>query len=115
MLDSADKDWFQLLNQDVPGHWLPLDRPYPATPLRTHQDLTSNTRKKKFQSIPPDTHSCSHECPQARAAFLPADYKKMFTPKFKDWREITYTDGSVIKKEKKRKEKEKKKKKLRRQ
>eukprot|EP00983_Pelagomonas_calceolata_P010475 339701-Pelagomonas_calceolata.AAC.1 len=33
----------------------------------------------------------------ARAAFLPAEYKKTFTPKFKDWKQITYTDGSIIK------------------
>eukprot|EP00983_Pelagomonas_calceolata_P010798 348997-Pelagomonas_calceolata.AAC.1 len=98
MLDSTNKDWFRLLNQDVSeGHWLPLDRPKPATPLRTHQHLASNTWKKKFLSLPPDTHSCSHNCPQARAAFIPAKCKKMFTPKIKDWKEITYTDGSVIK------------------
>eukprot|EP00983_Pelagomonas_calceolata_P021936 688595-Pelagomonas_calceolata.AAC.1 len=35
--DSTNKDWFQLLNQDVPeAHWLPLDPPNSATPLRTH-------------------------------------------------------------------------------
>eukprot|EP00983_Pelagomonas_calceolata_P028350 888306-Pelagomonas_calceolata.AAC.1 len=57
-LDSANKDWFQLLNLDVSeAHWLPLDRPNPATPLRTHQHIASNTWKKKFQSLPPDTHS----------------------------------------------------------
>mmetsp|Transcript_1067 Transcript_1067/g.2389 ORF Transcript_1067/g.2389 Transcript_1067/m.2389 type:complete len:233 (-) Transcript_1067:691-1389(-) len=44
MLDSANKDWFHLLNQDVSeAHWLPLARPNPATPLRTHQHLASNT------------------------------------------------------------------------
>eukprot|EP00983_Pelagomonas_calceolata_P072702 1151830-Pelagomonas_calceolata.AAC.1 len=94
---ETNKDWFQLLNQDVPeGHWLPHDCPYPATPLRTHQQLTSNTWKKKFQLLPL-THSCSHKCPQARAAFLTADYKETFTPKINNWRETTYTDGSVIK------------------
>eukprot|EP00983_Pelagomonas_calceolata_P025108 789643-Pelagomonas_calceolata.AAC.1 len=84
-LGSANKDWFQLLNRDVSeAHWLSLDRPNPATPLRTHQHLASNTWKKKFQSLTLDTHSCSHKCPQARAIFLPANYKKMFTPKIKD-------------------------------
>eukprot|EP00983_Pelagomonas_calceolata_P131025 1161736-Pelagomonas_calceolata.AAC.14 len=30
--DNANKDWFQLLNQDIPeAHWLPLNRPTPAT------------------------------------------------------------------------------------
>eukprot|EP00983_Pelagomonas_calceolata_P007726 252077-Pelagomonas_calceolata.AAC.1 len=33
-LDSANKNWYQFLNQDVPeAHWLPLDLPNPATPL----------------------------------------------------------------------------------
>eukprot|EP00983_Pelagomonas_calceolata_P074210 1152455-Pelagomonas_calceolata.AAC.9 len=77
----------QLLNQDVSeAHWLPLACPNPATPLCTHQHLASNTWKKKFQSLPPDTHNCSHKCPQARAAFVPANYRKMFTPKIKDWK-----------------------------
>eukprot|EP00983_Pelagomonas_calceolata_P075018 1152810-Pelagomonas_calceolata.AAC.1 len=56
--------------------------------------------QQKTVSLPhqnPDIHSCSHKCPQARAAFLLANYKKTFTPKIKDWTEITYTDGSVIK------------------
>eukprot|EP00983_Pelagomonas_calceolata_P011430 368686-Pelagomonas_calceolata.AAC.1 len=93
-LGGANKDWFQLLNQDVSeAHWLPLDRPNPVTPLRIHQHLASNTWKKKFQSLPL-THNCSHRCPLARAAFIPANYNKMFTPKIKDWKEITYTDGS---------------------
>eukprot|EP00983_Pelagomonas_calceolata_P127011 1161359-Pelagomonas_calceolata.AAC.3 len=97
-LNSANKDWFQLLNRDVPeAYWLPLDPPNSAMPLRTYQHLASNTWKKKFQSLPPDIHSCSHKCPQARATFLPANYKKMFTPKIKEWREINNTDGSVIK------------------
>eukprot|EP00983_Pelagomonas_calceolata_P022136 695353-Pelagomonas_calceolata.AAC.1 len=76
-LESANKDWFQLLDQDVSeAHWLPLDRSNPATPLRTHQHLASNTWKKKLQSLPPDTHNFSHKCPQARAAFIPANYRK---------------------------------------
>eukprot|EP00983_Pelagomonas_calceolata_P121443 1160802-Pelagomonas_calceolata.AAC.12 len=48
-----------------------------------YHHLASNV-KKKFQSLAPDTHSCSHKCPQARAAFILANYKKMFTPKIKD-------------------------------
>eukprot|EP00983_Pelagomonas_calceolata_P056711 1144728-Pelagomonas_calceolata.AAC.1 len=79
------------------AHWLPLNPPNLATPLRTHQQLASNTWKKKFQAFPPDSHSCSHMCPQTRAVFLPANYEKMFTPIIKDWKEITYTDGNVIK------------------
>ena len=65
--------------------------------LQTHQHIASNTWKQKFQSLPIDTHNCSHKCPQERAAFTPANFKKVFTPKIKDWREMTYTDGSVIK------------------
>eukprot|EP00983_Pelagomonas_calceolata_P086415 1156752-Pelagomonas_calceolata.AAC.3 len=38
----------------------------------------------------------SSQCPQARAAFLPANYKKTFTSKIKNWRAITYTDGNVF-------------------
>eukprot|EP00983_Pelagomonas_calceolata_P033164 1038391-Pelagomonas_calceolata.AAC.1 len=94
-IDSANKDSFQLLNQDVSeAHWLPLAHLNPATPLRIHQHLAPNTWKKKFQSLPPDTHNCLHKCPQARAAFIPANYSKMFIPNIKDWKEITYTDGS---------------------
>eukprot|EP00983_Pelagomonas_calceolata_P004984 163284-Pelagomonas_calceolata.AAC.1 len=66
-------------------------------PLQTHQHLASDTWKQKFHSLPPDTHSCSHKCPQEREAFTPAKYRKIFTPQIKDWREVTYTDGSVIK------------------
>eukprot|EP00983_Pelagomonas_calceolata_P011825 380562-Pelagomonas_calceolata.AAC.2 len=63
MLDSANKDWIQLLSQDVPkAHWLPLDPPNTTTPLLTHQHLASTLGKRKFQSIPPtptNVHTCA--------------------------------------------------------
>eukprot|EP00983_Pelagomonas_calceolata_P078323 1154234-Pelagomonas_calceolata.AAC.4 len=36
------------------------------------------------------------QVPTGKAAFHPAAYEKTFTYKFKRWREITFTDGSVI-------------------
>eukprot|EP00983_Pelagomonas_calceolata_P032570 1021137-Pelagomonas_calceolata.AAC.1 len=100
-LDNANIDWLQFLKQDMSeAHWILLQPSNSAIPLRTHQHLASNTWKRNSQSLPPDIHSCSNKCPQARAAFLPANYKdflKTFTPKNKDWGEITYTDGGVIK------------------
>eukprot|EP00983_Pelagomonas_calceolata_P020416 643737-Pelagomonas_calceolata.AAC.1 len=96
-LNSANKDWLQLLKRNITeAHWLPLQPPKPAIPLHTHKCLASNNWRKKFQSLPHDTNSCSHRCSQARAAFNPATYKKTFTSKIKNWREITCTDGSVI-------------------
>eukprot|EP00983_Pelagomonas_calceolata_P089131 1157280-Pelagomonas_calceolata.AAC.12 len=86
-----------LLKRDIPeAYWLPLQPPNSAVPLHTHQRLESNNWRKKFQSLPHDIHICSHRCPQARAAFHPATYKKTFASKTKNWREITYTGGSVI-------------------
>eukprot|EP00983_Pelagomonas_calceolata_P035635 1115357-Pelagomonas_calceolata.AAC.1 len=73
---------------------------YPLiVPILPRHCVPTNTWKKKFPSFPHDTHSCSHKCPQVRTAFLPADHKETFTRRIKDSREITYTDGGVIKHE----------------
>eukprot|EP00983_Pelagomonas_calceolata_P014342 456977-Pelagomonas_calceolata.AAC.1 len=52
-----------------------------VTVIQHDKHLASNTCKQKFPSLPPDTHSCSHKCPQGREAFTPAKYRKIFTPK----------------------------------
>eukprot|EP00983_Pelagomonas_calceolata_P124085 1161071-Pelagomonas_calceolata.AAC.8 len=72
-LDSANKDWFRLLNQDVSeAHWLPLDPRNPATPLRTHQHLATNTWKNNFTNSPL-TLTAVHACAlrQGQPSFLP--------------------------------------------
>eukprot|EP00983_Pelagomonas_calceolata_P085004 1156471-Pelagomonas_calceolata.AAC.2 len=97
---NARKNWLQHLKRDIPeAHWLPLQPPDFAIQTYTHQCLASNNRRKKFQSLLHDTHTCSHRCPQVRAAFHPAIYNKTLTSKIKSWRKIAYTDGSVIQQE----------------